>query len=161
MGRTEQDLESRSRSGLPGLHLLFPGDPASVRHALNAARAALGAMPVGETLIGVVEIVLAEVLNNIVEHAYGTQPCGTVEVEAALGPSGLMFRVRDEGRPMPDGAAPAGAPHDLDVAADDLPEGGFGWFLIRELTEDLRYRRSGPVNELSFRIPLDATPARR
>jgi serine/threonine-protein kinase RsbW len=33
-----------------------------------------------------------------------------------------------------------------------LPEGGFGWFLIRTLSRDLDYRREGGRNLLSFRL---------
>jgi serine/threonine-protein kinase RsbW len=39
---------------------------------------------------------------------------------------------------------------------DDLPEGGFGWFLIRELTKDLQYVRHEDQNRLTFSIPIDA-----
>lgn len=161
MGHAEHHRESGTSCGQKGLHLLFPGDPASVRAALDTARAVFAGFPIGDSFAGVVEIVLAEVLNNIVEHAYGPQRVGIVEVEALCGSAGATFRVRDDGRPMPGGAAPEGAPHDLDVAAEDLPEGGFGWFLIRELTEDLQYHRVANRNELTFRIPLGAPPARR
>jgi serine/threonine-protein kinase RsbW len=34
----------------------------------------------------------------------------------------------------------------------NLPEGGFGWFLIRALSRDLDYRRVGGRNLLSFRL---------
>ena len=36
-----------------------------------------------------------------------------------------------------------------------LPEGGFGWALIRDMTRDLTYRRQGRMNRLSFVIDLD------
>jgi len=156
MGNAEQHLECRARSGAHGLHLLFPGDPQSVRQALKTAMAAFRDMPLGGSLSGVVEIVLAEVLNNVVEHAYAAHGRGVVEVEVELTPAALLFQVRDDGRPMPEGDAPAGEARDLDVVTDDLPEGGFGWFLIRELTEDLCYRRIGNRNELTFRIARDA-----
>ncbi len=156
MGTADQHRGWRAASGAPVLHLLFPGDAASVRRALKTAIDVLGDMPHGSARIGAVEIVLAEVLNNVVEHAYAEHGRGLVELEVEHGPAALAFRIRDEGLPMPGGDAPAGLAHDLDVSAQDLPEGGFGWFLIRELTEDLRYRRVGNRNELTFRIAFDA-----
>jgi len=156
MGNAEHHLERKATSGAHGLHLLFPGDSRSVRQALKAAMTAFREMPIGPSLSGVVEIVLAEVLNNVVEHAYADHGRGVVEVEVDHGAEGLHFLVRDDGVPMPGGDVPSGEPHDLAVAADDLPEGGFGWFLIRELTEDLRYRRIANRNELTFRIAHDA-----
>jgi len=156
MGKAEHHLEMRAGSGAHGVHLLFPGDSQSVRQALKTAMAAFRAMPLGGSLSGVVEIVLAEVLNNVVEHAYAEHGRGIVEVEVELTSAALLFRVRDDGLPMPEGEAPEGEARDLDVVTDDLPEGGFGWFLIRELTEGLCYRRIGNRNELTFRIARDA-----
>lgn len=148
----------QTESGANRVHLLFPADASSVRTVLKTVLAALAAMDLEEDLPGVVEIVLAEVLNNIVEHAYAERGEGRVELEIRRSPAALHFRLRDEGVAMPDGAAPDGSARDLDVAIDDLPEGGFGWFLIRELTQALRYRRVDDRNELTFRIALD-TPA--
>ena len=35
---------------------------------------------------------------------------------------------------------------------DDLPEGGFGWHLIRSLARDLAYVRRQDLNTFSFRV---------
>ncbi len=93
---------------------------------------------------------LAEVLNNVAEHAYGR--AGWAGGGGGVGrPGGVRCRVTDRGHPMPGGEPPEGLlpavqPH-------DLPEGGFGWFLIRELSRDLRYARIGGENVLSFVVP--------
>jgi serine/threonine-protein kinase RsbW len=57
------------------------------------------------------EIVLAEVFNNIVEHAYAGRD-GSIRVWLSLDDRGLTCRIEDEGRPMPGGQAPAGRPPD-------------------------------------------------
>jgi hypothetical protein len=57
------------------------------------------------------EIVLAEVFNNIVEHAYAGLD-GSIRVWLSLDDRGLTCRIEDEGRPMPGGQAPAGRPPD-------------------------------------------------
>ena len=159
MGTADQHRGWRAASGAPVLHLLFPGEASSVRRALKTALAVLREMPNGSASISAVEIVLAEVLNNVVEHAYGEHGRGMVELDVELdverGTKALLFAIRDEGQKMPGDDAPAGKEHDLGVCVDQMPEGGFGWFLIRELTEVLRYRRIGERNELTFRITLD------
>lgn len=99
------------------------------------------------------EIVVAEVLNNIVEHAYASAP-GPIRLWVALEPGQLCFRIEDEGRPMPDRQLPGG----ILPAPDDLAEGGFGWHLIRALATDLQYDRRGPVNCLRFRLPAEQSP---
>ena len=156
MGNVEQHPEIQTTSGAHGLHLLFPGDAPSVRRALNTAMAVFREMPVDGPLMAVVEIVLAEVLNNVVEHAFGAHGPGVVEIEVEVGPEALRFQVRDDGAPMPGGDVPAGKAQDLDVDDGDLPEGGFGWFMIRELTQDLCYRRIANRNELTFWIAPDS-----
>jgi serine/threonine-protein kinase RsbW len=50
---------------------------------------------------------------------------------------------------MPNLQLPQGAPADLSDL-DDLPEGGFGWFLIRAMTSDLVYHRTGGQNCVRF-----------
>jgi serine/threonine-protein kinase RsbW len=56
---------------------------------------------------------------------------------------------------MPGGRLPEPRPAPLDVALEDLPEGGFGWNVIRDLTAGLAYRRVNGVNRLNFRVPFD------
>lgn len=134
--------------------LVFPADKASVRNALHAAQGAIGDLSLGAQIESVVEIVLAEVLNNVVEHAYADLERGVIELVVSRQDDSLFFSVEDDGRPFPNGELPAGLPHDLDVSPDILPEGGFGWLLIRELTENLAYNRSAGRNHLTFRIPF-------
>ena len=105
---------------------------------------------------GTVELVLAEVLNNIAEHAYEERGDGQIELDMAYVPGGVTFDLRDFGKPMPDGKTPLGEQANLDVAVDDLPEGGFGWFLIGELAKDMTYERSGDTNRLRFRMSVGA-----
>jgi len=103
---------------------------------------------------GTVELVLAEVLNNVAEHAYEEKGDGRIELDVSYIPGGIAIRLQDFGRPMPNGQTPLGMPANLDVEIDDLPEGGFGWFLIGELAKDLVYERRGETNHLSFRMTL-------
>nr|WP_317625820.1 ATP-binding protein [Rhodoalgimonas zhirmunskyi] len=105
--------------------------------------------------LGLIELVLGEVLNNVVEHAYGPVTNGQIEVECALGEGALVFVVRDFGREMPEGQLPEGLPIDIHrLREEDLPEGGFGWFLVRALVRGLEYRREAGCNTLSFTIPI-------
>lgn len=101
------------------------------------------------------QIVLAEILNNIVEHAYDGNGQGKIGLELWVAGETLAGRLRDSGRPLPMGMIPdAGWPKIDPTAPQDWPEGGFGWAIVRELTRDLRYCHDGASNCLRFEIDL-------
>ena len=78
-----------------------------VRRAIHEAMDALEAHNLTAEEMASVEIVLAEALNNIVEHAYPQAAPGDVHLSLRLRGTGLLVEVRDQGRPMPNGPAPA------------------------------------------------------
>ncbi len=128
----------------------FPADPAAIRAALlRLADAPVFAASDPETR-ETAELVLAEVLNNVAEHAYGGGG-GPVSLRLRLMPRGIACRVADRGRGLPSGRLPDTAAQGPDPAA--LPQGGFGWPLIRMLTRGLRYRRLAGCNVLVFTVP--------
>jgi serine/threonine-protein kinase RsbW len=101
----------------------------------------------------VAELVLAEVLNNVAEHAYGAGG-GRVTVSLSGDPTGIRCLVIDEGRAMPGERLPEGqlpGAHGNDT--EDLPEGGFGWHLIKSLSVGLTYARDNGQNRLGFFLP--------
>lgn len=102
---------------------------------------------------GTAELVLAEALNNIVEHAYDRDD-GQIELRLTQMGGRLSCDVLDAGLPMPNGELPAGLAQVIGKDVD-LAEGGFGWFLIRTLTEDLMYRRIDARNHLSFKLKIE------
>lgn len=130
------------------------GRQSEIRPALSKLRAALAAAAPGRCAeaLDSVEIAVAEVLNNIVEHAGPSDRLGAIRVAACAGPHVLIVRVSDDGRPMPGGRLPVPLAPDLAVPRAELPEGGFGWAIVHELTAGLGYRRAGGRNELTLRF---------
>lgn len=105
--------------------------------------------------VGTVEMVLAEALNNIVEHGYpDPENGGPISIYCEHGSTGLCLKLTDNGLPMPGGKAPVGMAADIDFDFMDLPEGGFGWFIIKDLAKDIIYTRSNNENRLDLRIAL-------
>ena len=141
-------------AGSGGLRLVFPASPAAVRDSLARMLAAPPLRDLSPDARGTAELVLAEVLNNVAEHAYAEGP-GQVAVTLTPVAAGVFCLVEDQGSPMPGGHLPKGRLPAVEPGMTDLPEGGFGWHLIRSLTRDLTYLRSGGCNRLSFLLPQD------
>lgn len=143
----------RQGEGHHSEELVMPGDPDGVRDGLRSIFARPMLARLDEESRGTVQIVLAEVLNNIAEHAYARYP-GDIELSITAHDDFLFLRTRDRGLPMPGGELPAGKLTEA-TEIQDLPEGGFGWFLIRSLTQELSYQRLDSLNVLSFCIGVD------
>ncbi len=127
----------------------------SVRAALDRLCDRLDGAGVEPELIDLSRIVLAEVLNNIVEHAYGPDRDGAIDLSVQMIPKGVRCCVMDDGAPMPDGDVPHTERPVADAGAPmTWPEGGFGWHLVRDLTSQLCYRRGAGRNDLTFEITL-------
>ncbi|MGR3634509.1 MAG: ATP-binding protein [Shimia sp.] len=138
----------------PDIHIELEGTPEEVRAALMKLRERLSEHQVETFNTGTLEVVLAEVLNNIVEHALANHSDGTITLSANYGVNQWNIRVRDNGAPMPDNQIPAGDQPDVDTDFLDLPEGGFGWMMVRTLARDIAYTRTAQNwNELTFTIP--------
>ncbi len=140
---------------LPPFAVSLAGTEDAVREGLAQAMAHLAPLRLNPDDAGTVELVLAEALNNVVEHALATTfEQTTIEIRGRYGAAGLHLTVIDRGAPMPDGAAPVAKTPNLDVEANDMPEGGFGWYLIHTLATDVRYVRIGTANHLSLQLPV-------
>jgi len=134
----------------PDVRLVFESEPMAVRAALRTLLEGRPLRRLSKDDRGTAEIVLSEALNNIVEHAYATGS-GMIEVCVRVAKGALLCTIIDQGQPMPGEELPEGRLPEM-REFDDLPEGGFGWHLIRSLSSDLAYRRIGGRNELCFSL---------
>jgi serine/threonine-protein kinase RsbW len=150
------EVSRRPAAGPQIFHHSFSADPLSVRTALRAAVARF-MRQLSPDESGTLELVLAEVLNNIVEHGYAEGAPGTITLSIVRDRRSLSCSVSDDGMALPDDCLKARAETESTRPEPEaLPEGGFGWFLIRDLTQDLGYRREDGRNLLAFRLPLIA-----
>ncbi|SFM06590.1 ATP-binding protein [Shimia aestuarii] len=134
------------------IHIELEGTPQEVRAALIRLRSKLSLPRFAHIDVGTLEIVLGEVLNNVVEHALAGRKDGRIALTCDLGENCWNVLVRDNGAPMPDNNLPSGIAPDVSIAMADLPEGGFGWSLVRMLAHDIHYHRNNGWNTLSLRV---------
>ena len=137
----------------PCLKIRFSATESAVRPVLRQALHCL-ADRLSEEDAGNLELALAEVLNNIVEHAYAGRSPGCVHLVVTRESAAVFCRVEDDGHPMPGLRLPEGAIAPVADRIEDMAEGGWGWAMIRALTFDLDYQRYTDHNSLSFRVPV-------
>lgn len=103
------------------------------------------------------ELVLEEVLVNISNYAYPDQP-GQVELTCRIEGDRLTILIEDEGVPfsLVDAATPDLSP---DIAERQI--GGLGVHLIKNLMDEVRYRREEGRNLLELVLYLPPQGARQ
>lgn len=109
-----------------------------------------------EDLRDTVRLCIAEALNNIFEHAYECAEGRPISANVHLSDDRYRFILIDEGKAMPNGRPPEGDasfdPNDI----ENLPEGGFGWMLIRSQMDRIEYERENGCNVLLMEKSVDA-----
>lgn len=124
----------------------FAATQIETRKAIVATIAQLPELGISRSRCGDIEIALAEVVNNVVEHACAGLPDACACITCLIAGDTLIVEVIDTGRPIPDNRLPLGLRTDLSGPIVDLPEGGFGWFLIRQIVANVTYERTDNHN---------------
>lgn len=132
------------------IHLSGTGDFDHVR-LLGVAFRAIAETLISSTEAAQMEIAVVEACNNIVEHAY-TNQSGIITMDILTTPEKLTVNLRDTGSPMPEKTqAPIEESFDFSRDdLDDLPEGGFGLFLMDNLLDERKYISENGINTLTL-----------
>jgi anti-sigma regulatory factor (Ser/Thr protein kinase) len=94
----------------------------------------------------VANLCVEELLVNIVNHGYGGKPVADVEVDVEVSPQTLLIEISDGAAPF-DPTKDAAAP-DLEADLDARPIGGLGVHLVKQLTDEMSYRRADGRNQV-------------
>jgi len=144
-----------NRGTLPPFTVVLKGVEDAVRDGLARAMDGLAALALTTDEASNVELVLAEALNNVVEHALaGSRGQTQIEIRLRHDAAGLHITIVDFGQPMPAGKAPRGRAPNVEVDLGDMPEGGFGWFMIQTLAESVGYARTENANHLTLTLAV-------
>jgi serine/threonine-protein kinase RsbW len=153
-GITEQ-FNMSHQAAIPHIHFTVQSGVYAAREASAKLMDGLAPLDLDIEEAGTVELVMAEALNNIVEHGYpDPKNGGPISIYCEHGNKGLQIKLIDKGLPMPDGKTPVGLAVNTNVEMVDMPEGGFGWFIIKDLAKDVVYSRSKEANRLDLRIAI-------
>ncbi|CTQ49541.1 ATP-binding protein [Jannaschia donghaensis] len=133
------------------VHTSFPACPDEISEQLSTLHGVFATHGLDDGLRDTVRLVLAEILNNIAEHAVPEHD-GEILLVVSSDRGRLHILTEDGGRALPTGLLGAANLPDMGQTVDDLPEGGFGWFIIHTLVDDMVYERDGGMNRLSFSL---------
>ena len=127
----------------------------AVRDGIAQAMLRLAPLGLPRDAASSVELVLAEALNNTIEHALQRVTRKTqIEIRGDYKTGVLHLTIIDQGKPMPNGAVPTGPAPKLDVDMPNIPEGGFGWYMIHSLARKIEYMRVGNTNHLNLHFDI-------
>ena len=136
------------------IRLVVPGEHARVEDLNASLEAVLARHCVTRGVRDDVRLIVEELASNAIEHGGTDIPVGQHELSVDIGIEGdrLSLQFSDDGAPFDptDATAP-----DLDADIDDRPICGLGLHLIKQLAEEISYRRDGGFNLLKvvLRIP--------
>jgi len=120
---------------------------------IASVRDAAKSLAVGPGRILDVELALEEALVNIINHAYKGQTPGQIEVICIIdGKESLTIEIIDSGMPFNVLSAPQ---PDLTLDVSEREPGGLGVHLMKQLVDNVTYRREGDRNIVQFQVRLD------
>ena len=138
----------------------FRGCTGEVRKLLFQISSALASFGIGNSeFLANIQLVMAEVLNNIEEHSYRMVFGQPILVSVHIENDQIVIETEDSGHPMPESSIPEKLRPNADVACAELPEGGFGWYLIHSLAPNPTYQRDGSKNLLRLTFSQDGEAA--
>jgi serine/threonine-protein kinase RsbW len=133
------------------LHLSIRNDVSEFTRVAEEVTSYLRAHGVVGSPAYAVHLVVEELVRNVQRHAYGdARPNGVIELTIEAHSDRVEVHVRDDGPPF-DPTRDAPAPP-LDTPLEKRREGGLGLFLVREMSDEVRYERSGGTNHVTVRI---------
>ena len=140
----------------------FTAGETAVPDVLRTVVASLQRRSVRQDDIDSAQIVLAELLNNVEEHAYDGREGGAVTLQMDLAEGHVSFSIFDHGKPMPEGPLPEGRLPEIDARLPFFP--GASAVLVRSRRSFCRALSDGvglPPPALSSSSPPPPSPKAR
>jgi serine/threonine-protein kinase RsbW len=137
-----------------GHTLTVPGTDAGLRQAIAALESWLGGAGLSTEARHRLMTVLDEVLSNIVRHGFAAT-AGDIAITTGQSNGRVSVAIADNAPPFNPLTL---APPDVTLSLEKRRPGGLGVALIRALSDDATYARSGGRNVLTLYWRLDPGP---
>ncbi len=98
-----------------------------------------------EETVNDIHLAVDEACSNIIAHGYDGMPAGEMRLSLQFDADQVQVEITDQGR----GFEPAEIPEpDVDAPIEVREPGGFGWFLIQQVMDEVVYYRTDNRNRL-------------
>jgi anti-sigma regulatory factor (Ser/Thr protein kinase) len=135
----QQSVLSKLPAQFPSRTKTFPGRYASLAEIAGFVREAAAELGLDDFGAYMVETAVDEACSNIIEHAYGGEGVGDIEVTVRIGKNDLTVALRDHGRPF----SPEQVPEpDIHAGLEEQPGHGLGLYLIRKWMDEVKFEFS-------------------
>ena len=98
-----------------------------------------------------VRLVVEELLVNIIKHAFSDDARHTIVLTLRTGPGSVSVLTEDDGRPFDPREAP---PPPLGRPLEEHGEGGYGIYIVKQMTSSLTYTRADGRNQVRAMVRL-------
>lgn len=101
-----------------------------------------------DELMGQLELILVEAINNIIEHAYQNKDGNPIQVGFSFIGGDVLMTLQDEGSAVPEEIVSIKESDSVMPNISDLPEGGWGLGLINMLADRIEFSVKDGMNIL-------------
>ena len=92
-----------------------------------------------ETGVYAVQLAVDEACTNIIEHAYGGEGVGTIDITTIVSDDGLTVILRDSGKSFNPDSVPMPV---TNLPLEEIQPRGIGLYLMRKMMDDIQFRFS-------------------
>lgn len=126
---------------------VFPGNYASLEKISEFVKIAAKNAGFDDFTIYTIETAVDEACSNIIEHAYGRENRGDIEISIDETKESLLISIKDNGKPFNPDSVPI---PDLTSNIDNRDEHGLGLYMIRQWMDEVIFEFKDNANFLTI-----------
>ncbi len=124
------------RTGVHRLKMIIPGRYASLTEACQTCAEMVRSAGLDEDTVFHIEMAVDEACTNIIQHAYGGEGKGDIEMSCCIEGDRVIVTLHDHGRQFNPDAVP---PPRIGESVEEVAVGGLGLYLMRKLMDEVRF----------------------
>ncbi len=114
----------------------FPGKFENLEDISQMVGQAAESAGLDDSGVYAVQLAVDEACTNIIEHAYGGEGYGQIDVSTQVTPTCLVVQLRDFGRPFDPALIPI---PQTNLPLEEIQPRGIGLYLIRKMMDEIKF----------------------